>query len=54
VDIAPYKEFKTPVTLPELKADKVLKNMQFVKIGRLSVSVVTKAEWDKVCKMGGI
>ncbi len=54
VDIAPYKEFKTPVTLPELKADKILKSMQFVKIGRLSVSVVTKAEWDKVCKMGGI
>lgn len=54
VDIAPHKEFKKPVSLAELKADKDLKNMQFVKIGRLSVSVVTQAEWEKVCELGGM
>jgi len=54
VDVAPEKDFKTLVTLQDLKADATLKNMQFVKIGRLSVSVVTKAEFDKVCKMGGV
>ena len=54
VDMEPHKELKKSVTLSELKADANLKNMQFVKIGRLSVSVVTKTEFDKVCKMGGI
>jgi predicted RNA-binding protein with PUA-like domain len=54
VDVAPHKKFKNPVTLSELKADAVLKNMQFVKIGRLSVSVVTEAEFNKVCKLGGV
>ncbi|MBC7863471.1 MAG: EVE domain-containing protein [Bacteroidia bacterium] len=54
VDVAPHKKFKTPVTLSELKADTSLKNMQFVKIGRLSVSVVTEAEFNKVCKLGGV
>ena len=54
VDVEPHKQFKLPVTLAQLKADAVLKNMQFVKIGRLSVSAVTKQEFDKVCKMGGV
>lgn len=54
VDVAPEKEFKTPVTLAQLKADALLKNMQFVKIGRLSVSVVTPKEFEKVCRLGGI
>ncbi len=54
VDVAPHKELKTPITLAELKADPLLKNMQFVKIGRLSVSVVTLKEFEKVCMMGGV
>jgi predicted RNA-binding protein with PUA-like domain len=54
VDVAPHKTLKTPITLAELKADAFLKNMQFVKIGRLSVSVVTPKEFEKVCKLGGI
>lgn len=54
VDVVPHKEFKTPVTLSQLKMDTDLQNMQFVKIGRLSVSEVRKNEFDKVCKMGGI
>ena len=54
VDIEPHKELKKPVTLSELKADANLKTMQFVKIGRLSVSLVTKTEFEKVCLLGGI
>ena len=54
VDIEPYKTLKKPVELSELKKDKLLKEMQFVKIGRLSVSVVKKEEFDKVCLLGGL
>ena len=54
VDVEPYKTLKKPVELSELKKDKFLKEMQFVKIGRLSVSVVKKEEFDKVCTLGGV
>ena len=54
VDVKPYKTLKTPVTLAQLKADSLLKEMQFVKIGRLSVSVVKTEEFDKVCLLGGL
>ncbi len=54
VDVEPYKTLKKPVELSELKKDKLLKEMQFVKIGRLSVSAVKKEEFDKVCLLGGV
>ena len=54
VDVEPHKALKKPVELSELKKDKLLKEMQFVKIGRLSVSVVKKEEFDKVCTLGGV
>ena len=54
VDIAPEKSLKKPVELSTLKKDTLLKEMQFVKIGRLSVSVVKPAEFDKVCLLGGL
>jgi predicted RNA-binding protein with PUA-like domain len=54
VDVAPYKELKKPIGLTDLKKDKLLKEMQFVKIGRLSVSVVKAEEFDKVCLLGGL
>lgn len=52
VDVEPYLQLKKPVSLADLKKDKLLKEMQFVKIGRLSVSVVKKEEFDKVCLLG--
>lgn len=52
VDVEPYKELKKPVDLATLKKDSLLKDMQFVRIGRLSVSVVKKEEFDKVCLLG--
>ena len=48
VDFAPFKKLKRPVTLAEIKADKMLKDMQLVKLSRLSVSAVTKAEFDHI------
>ena len=51
VDVAAAETFKNPVTLSVLKTDKVLKNMQFVRIGRLIVSVVTEEEFDLVKKL---
>lgn len=42
------------ISLQQLKIHPVLKNMKVVKQTRLSVSPVTKAEWEIVCKLGGI
>jgi len=53
VDIRLLKEFKTPVTLDQIKANPKLKNMKLVQRGqRLSVMPVTKAEWEEILKMG--
>ena len=49
VDVEPFMQLKKPVDLATLKNDAMLKDMQFVKIGRLSVSLVKKIEFDKVC-----
>ncbi|MCE3228388.1 MAG: ubiquinol-cytochrome reductase [Bacteroidetes bacterium] len=54
VDFAPHKTLKTPVSLEQIKKDSLLKHMQFVRIPRLSVSVVTEDEFLKICDMGGI
>ncbi len=54
VDVEPFKSLKIHPTLAQLKADPLLKDMQFVKLGRLSVSVVKKEEFDKVCLLGGM
>lgn len=54
VDVEPYKALKNHPTLAQLKADPLLKEMQFVKLGRLSVSVVKREEFDKVCLLGGL
>jgi predicted RNA-binding protein with PUA-like domain len=52
VDLAPVKALKTPVTLETIKQDPALKEMALVKQGRLSVSPVTKAQFDRVLKLG--
>jgi predicted RNA-binding protein with PUA-like domain len=53
VDIKLLNEFKTPVTLYQIKANPKLKNMKLVQRGqRLSVMPVTKVEWEEIIKMG--
>lgn len=54
VDFAPFKTLKTPVTLAQIKEDEYLKNMQLVKLQRLSVSVVKAEEFDRICMLGGL
>jgi predicted RNA-binding protein with PUA-like domain len=54
VEVTFEKPLKKPVTLADIKAHTKLKNIVFVKQSRLSVSPVTKAEWDVICKLGGI
>jgi predicted RNA-binding protein with PUA-like domain len=48
VNLEPFKKLKKPVTLAQVKADKKLQEMQLVKLSRLSVSAVTKAEFDHI------
>jgi predicted RNA-binding protein with PUA-like domain len=54
VDIAPLKAFTKPVSLAELKSDKVLKNMSLVKQSRLSVCPITAAEFKALAAKGGL
>ena len=53
VMVKPVKALKTPVPLATLKTTKALAGMALLKQGRLSVSPVTKAEFDAVLKLGG-
>jgi predicted RNA-binding protein with PUA-like domain len=48
VDLKPKVKLKKPVTLAEIKGDKILANMQIVKQFRLSVSAVTEVEFKHI------
>lgn len=52
VDLKVYKKLKKPVTLEQIKADDILKNMALVRQGRLSVSPVTQDEFDRILLLG--
>lgn len=52
VELKAVKAFKKPVPLSAIKSDKRLKEMMLVKIGRLSVSPVTQAEFEIIVEMG--
>ena len=52
VELQCGKPLKNSVSLSAIKAEKKLKNMLLVKIGRLSVTPVTKEEFETVVKMG--
>jgi len=51
VDVAAERTLEKPVMLAAIKADKLLKHMVFVRQGRLSVSPVTKAEWNRILEL---
>src|SRR5450432_117532 len=53
VDLKPYKKLKAPVSLTQIKADKRLKDMALVRIGRLSVQPVTEKEWKIIMELAG-
>jgi predicted RNA-binding protein with PUA-like domain len=52
VDLEPVKPLARPVTLEEMREMKALANMVVVKKSRLSVSPVTKDEFDVVLAAG--
>jgi predicted RNA-binding protein with PUA-like domain len=54
VDLKPVKPLKKSVTLAEIKAHPVLRNMALVKQSRLSVSPMSAEEWKTACKLGGV
>ena len=51
VELKAVKHLPRPVTLLELKANKSLAGMALLRIGRLSVTPVTKKEWDTILEM---
>ena len=53
MDLKLLKALVKPVTLAEIKADAVLKEMALVKQSRLSVMPVTMAQARQLLKLGG-
>ena len=53
VDLEPVKPLKNPVSLETIKADTVLKELPLVKQSRLSVTPLTKAQAERMLKIGG-
>ena len=48
VDLVPEKTFSHPVSLESIKNDDILKEMALVKQSRLSVTPVTRAQFDRL------
>lgn len=53
VDLRPIAALKRPVTLSEIKAEPSLKNMDLVRLSRLSVGSVKEKEFKKILEMAG-
>lgn len=51
VDLAPVKPLARPVTLPTVKADRLLNGMVLVKNSRLSVQPVTREQFNRVLEL---
>ena len=54
VHIRAVRDLPAEVTLADVKANGALGEMALVTSMRLSVQPVTEAQWDEVCRMGGI
>ena len=54
VDLKPLKAIPDPVTLADIKATPELKDMDLVRLGRLSVGTVKPDEYKRILKMGGV
>jgi predicted RNA-binding protein with PUA-like domain len=52
VDLVPLKPLAKTVPLDQIKADKVLKNIPLVRQSRLSVSLLTAAQFQQLVKLG--
>jgi predicted RNA-binding protein with PUA-like domain len=54
VDLKAVMDMPRPVTLDEIKEEPKLKDMVLVTNSRLSVQPVGKAEFEAICRMGGL
>jgi predicted RNA-binding protein with PUA-like domain len=54
VDMKAVKKIANPVTLATIKSTPALKNMALVRQSRLSVTPVTKEEWDKIMDLSSL
>jgi predicted RNA-binding protein with PUA-like domain len=54
VDVEFVAKAKDLVSLPDIKADAALADMELIRYARLSVQSVTKEQFDRLKKMGGI
>jgi len=54
VDIRAVQDIPQPVSLEEIKANPKLRDMVLVNNSRLSVQPVSDAEWEEICRMGGL
>jgi predicted RNA-binding protein with PUA-like domain len=52
VDLVPLESIKNPVTLAQIKAEEMLKDIHLVRQGRLSVMPLKPEEFDKIVAMG--
>jgi predicted RNA-binding protein with PUA-like domain len=52
VDLVPLESLKNPVTLAQIKAEEMLKDIHLVRQGRLSVMPLKPEEFDKIVAMG--
>jgi len=52
VDLKPFKKLKNPVTLAAIKADPKLKNIQMLRLNRLSVVELQQEEFDHLLSIG--
>lgn len=53
VKVKPLRKLARPVTLKQIKADPKLEGIELVRLSRLSVAELTKAEFDYIVKLGG-
>jgi len=53
VELTAGTRFKQPVTLAQIKAEPALAKMALLRISRLSVQPVARAEFDRIVKLGG-
>ncbi|MDG2005258.1 MAG: EVE domain-containing protein [Novosphingobium sp.] len=51
VKVKPVRKLANPVTLKQIKADPALAGIELIKLSRLSVAVITPAEWDYILGM---
>jgi Uncharacterized conserved protein len=51
VKVKPLRKLPKTITLKQIKADPKLKEMELVKLSRLSVAAVTPEQWDRILSL---